>query len=52
MATAALLREESRGGHYRVDIPEMKEQWTGKVIELSKQGTSLSERKIQSKETV
>ncbi|KYG58381.1 L-aspartate oxidase [Planococcus maritimus] len=52
IATAALLREESRGGHYRIDIPEMKEQWTGKVIELSKQGTSLSERKIYLKETV
>lgn len=52
IATAALLREESRGGHYRIDIPQAQEQWSGKIIELSKQGASIVERKIHSKETV
>ena len=27
IATAALWREESRGGHYRSDFPEQREQW-------------------------
>ncbi|MBT2583470.1 L-aspartate oxidase [Planococcus sp. ISL-109] len=52
IATAAMLREESRGGHYRTDSPEPKQQWTGKVIELSKSGAAIHERKIKSKETV
>lgn len=52
IATAALLRTESRGGHYRIDCPEPNDEWTGKVIELSKGGASIRERQITLKETV
>jgi len=31
---AALLRKESRGGHYRTDFPRAKRDWTGRHIEL------------------
>ena len=31
---AALLRKESRGGHYRTDFPRAKRTWTGRHIEL------------------
>jgi L-aspartate oxidase len=31
---AALLRKESRGGHYRADFPRSKRNWTGRHIEL------------------
>jgi L-aspartate oxidase len=30
---AALLRKESRGGHYRSDFPRAKRKWTGRHIE-------------------
>jgi L-aspartate oxidase len=33
IAEAALLRTESRGGHYRSDFPRAKRKWTGKHIE-------------------
>ncbi len=52
IARAALLREESRGGHYRIDFPEPKEAWIGKVIEISKSGAAIRERKTTFKETV
>jgi L-aspartate oxidase len=31
---AALLRKESRGGHYRADYPRAKRNWKGRHIEL------------------
>ena len=30
---AALLRKESRGGHFRSDFPREKRKWRGKHIE-------------------
>lgn len=33
IAEAALLRKESRGGHYRSDFPRSKRKWSGKHIE-------------------
>ena len=33
IAEAALLRKESRGGHYRADFPTTKRTWRGKHIE-------------------
>lgn len=52
IAKSALLRTESRGGHYRHDYPSSSDEWTGKVIEQSIHGVSISTRKIESKETV
>jgi L-aspartate oxidase len=34
IAEAALLRKESRGGHYRADYPRAKSTWRGRHIEL------------------
>ncbi|HEX8907303.1 MAG TPA: hypothetical protein VF771_20795, partial [Longimicrobiaceae bacterium] len=34
IAEAALLRKESRGGHYRSDFPTAKKAWRGKHIEF------------------
>jgi L-aspartate oxidase len=31
---AALMRKESRGGHYRADFPRAKRNWKGRHIEL------------------
>ena len=33
IAEAALLRKESRGGHYRGDFPRAKRKWKGRHIE-------------------
>ena len=33
IADAALLRKESRGGHYRSDFPRSKRKWRGRHIE-------------------
>jgi L-aspartate oxidase len=33
VAEAALLRNESRGGHYRSDFPRAKRKWQGRHIE-------------------
>jgi L-aspartate oxidase len=33
IAEAALMRKESRGGHYRSDFPRAKRKWSGKHIE-------------------
>lgn len=32
IARSALMRRESRGGHYRIDFPRPKRQWAGKHI--------------------
>jgi L-aspartate oxidase len=32
IAEAALLRKESRGGHFRSDFPRSKKKWQGKHI--------------------
>jgi L-aspartate oxidase len=34
IASAALLRKESRGGHFRHDFPRSKNKWKGKHIEF------------------
>jgi L-aspartate oxidase len=34
IAGAALLRKESRGGHYRADFPHAKDKWRKKHIEF------------------
>lgn len=52
IVTAALWREESRGGHYRVDAPEPKAEWAGKVIGISTSGIHLTTRKTKIKETI
>ncbi len=33
VAEAALMRQESRGGHYRRDFPRPKRKWEGRHIE-------------------
>ena len=33
IADGALLRKESRGGHYRSDFPRAKKKWSGRHIE-------------------
>ena len=33
IAEAALMRKESRGGHFRHDFPREKKKWRGKHIE-------------------
>jgi L-aspartate oxidase len=34
IAEGALLRKESRGGHYRADFPRAKQAWRGRHIEM------------------
>ncbi|WP_456278133.1 L-aspartate oxidase [Bacillus sp. AK128] len=35
IASSALTREESRGGHYRIDFPDMEPVWNGRTIARS-----------------
>jgi L-aspartate oxidase len=32
IAEAALMRRESRGGHYRADFPTTRREWRGRHI--------------------
>lgn len=41
MARAALLREESRGGHYRRDFPEAREEWLKQITLSAKPAIAL-----------
>lgn len=52
IAEAALIRNESRGAHYRSDAPAPSEDWTGKTVELSANGRTIGERQLQQKETI
>ncbi len=52
IAVSALLRTESRGGHYREDFSISKNEWTGKVIEQSIQGVHYRTRETAVKEFV
>lgn len=40
VATAALWREESRGGHFRSDFPEQREEW--RIHSLQRLGSDIS----------
>ncbi len=40
VTTAALWREESRGGHFRTDFPETREEW--RVHSIQKIGAEIS----------
>ncbi len=40
VATAALWREESRGGHYRTDFPEQRDEW--RVHSVQAEGREIS----------
>lgn len=52
IAKSALLRTESRGGHYREDYPSLSPEWDGKVIEQSIHGIQYNTREIAIKELV
>jgi len=52
IAKSALIRTESRGGHYREDFPTQADMWTGKVIEQSIHGIQYRMREIAIKELV
>ncbi|MEG7333564.1 L-aspartate oxidase [Bacillus sp. 0102A] len=41
MTSSALLREESRGAHFRTDFPQADERWQGRQIVHTKKGTKI-----------
>ncbi|MEG7380087.1 L-aspartate oxidase [Bacillus subtilis] len=41
MTFSALLREESRGAHFRTDFPQADERWQGRQIVHTKKGTKI-----------
>lgn len=43
VATAALWREESRGGHFRTDFPEQHEEWRVHSIQINNQEISAAQ---------
>jgi succinate dehydrogenase / fumarate reductase flavoprotein subunit len=45
IARAALIREESRGGHTREDFPKMSSEWRKVNLECSFDGNSVSVNK-------
>jgi aspartate oxidase len=45
IARSAEMREESRGDHFRIDFPEMREDWRANVV-LSKDGGDIAFRVV------
>jgi L-aspartate oxidase len=44
LAAAALAREETRGGHYRTDFPQISDEWLQRVvIRLHDDGTLVTD---------
>lgn len=44
---AALLRDESRGGHFRIDHPAEKEEWLKYNIVVKKTATGMEAKKVE-----
>src|SRR5262249_30976553 len=42
VATAALLRDESRGGHYRTDHPDKSADWRSEIVMVGEHPESLA----------
>lgn len=44
MTSSALLREESRGAHFRTDFPQADVRWQGRQIVHTKKGTKIRKK--------